>query len=173
MHLTIKQATTADAQLLTDLGARCFIEAYSDVKSMKDLMDYIPTAFVTADIKASIKNEEVIFLIAYADDETVGYVKLRWDRSHPNLNPNEKNMELERIYVLRNYWKHKIGAALMLEAIQLSKNKTYNYLWLGVWQQNKRAIDFYLKMGFEIFGTKKFFVGTEENDDYVMRLKLT
>ena len=83
-------------------------------------------------------------------------------------------MELERIYVLRNFWKHKIGAALMMETIQLSKNKNKNfdYVWLGVWQQNNRAIDFYLKMGFEIFGTKKFYVGEEENDDYVMRLKL-
>lgn len=173
MNTTIKQATIEDAQLLTDLGARCFLEAYSDVKAEKDLMGYIPTAFIKTDIESSIKNNDVIFLIAYIDDDAVGYVKLRWERSHPNLNPKEKNIELERIYVLRNFWKHKIGAALMLEAIQLSKNKNYDYLWLGVWQQNNRAIDFYLKMNFEIFGTKKFFVGTEENDDYVMRLKLT
>ncbi|MEO8149350.1 MAG: GNAT family N-acetyltransferase, partial [Bacteroidia bacterium] len=172
MPLTIKQATAADSQLLTDLGSRSFLEAYSDVKAGKDLMDYIPTAFVKSEIEATISNNKVIFLLAYFDDEAVGYVKLRWDRSHPNLNTNEKNMELERIYVLRNFWKHKMGAALMMEAIQLSKNKNFDYLWLGVWQQNNRAIDFYLKMGFEIFGTKKFYVGEEENDDYVMRLKL-
>lgn len=172
MPLTISQATIENAQLLTDLGARCFLEAYRDVKLEKDLLDYIPTAFVKTEIEDSIKNNTVIFLIAYADEEAVGYVKLRWDRSHPNLNTDEKNMELERIYVLRNFWKHKIGAALMLEAIEISKSKNFDYIWLGVWQQNNRAIDFYLKMNFEIFGTKKFFVGEEENDDFVMRLKL-
>lgn len=172
MNIIIHQATKTDAQLLTDLGAQSFLEAYSDVKSAKDLNDYIKTAFVKSEIESSIKNNEVIFLIAYNNDAAIGYLKLRWDRNHPNLNAAEKNMELERIYVLRNFWKHKIGAALMTKAIEISKSKNYDYLWLGVWQQNKRAIDFYLKMGFEIFGTKKFYVGEEENDDYVMRLKL-
>ena len=66
-------------------------------------------------------------------------------------------MELERIYVLRNFWKHKIGAALMMETIQLSKNKNKNfdYVWLGVWQQNNRAIDFLFKNGFRNFRNKK------------------
>jgi len=172
MNIIIRQATVTDAQLLTDLGARSFLEAYNDVKAAKDLNDYITTAFVKNEIESSIKNNQTIFLIAYCDDEAVGYVKLRWDRTHPNLSNNEMNVELERIYVLRNYWKHKIGAALMTEAIQFSKTKSYDYLWLGVWQKNNRAIDFYLKMSFEIFGTKKFYVGEEENDDYVMRLKL-
>lgn len=172
MNLIIKSACADDSQLLTDLGSRTFLEAYSDVKAEKDLNDYIITAFVKDEIVASIKNKEAIFFIAYVDDEAVGYVKLRWDRTHPNLSSDDRNMELERIYVLRNFWKHKIGAALMAEAIQVSKKNNYDYLWLGVWQKNNRAIEFYLKMGFEIFGTKKFFVGTEENDDYVMRLKL-
>jgi ribosomal protein S18 acetylase RimI-like enzyme len=172
MNTIIKQATTTEAQLLTDLGARAFLEAYSDVKAAKDLNDYIKTAFIKEQIEASIKNNEATFLIAYIDEEAVGYVKLRWDRSHPNLNLENKNMELERIYVLRDYWRHKIGAALMLHAIEIAKSKNFNYLWLGVWQQNNRAIDFYLKMGFEIFGTKKFYVGEEENDDFVLRIKL-
>lgn len=172
MNTTIKQAITTEAQLLTDLGARAFLEAYSDVKAAKDLNDYIKTAFVKEQIEASLKNSEAIFLIAYIADEAVGYVKLRWDRSHPNLSVEEKNMELERIYVLRDYWKNKVGAAMMLQAIEIAKNENYDYLWLGVWQQNNRAIDFYLKMGFEIFGTKKFYVGEEENDDFVLRIKL-
>lgn len=70
-----------------------FLEAYSDVKAAKDLNDYIKTAFVKEQIEASIKNSEAIFLIAYIADEAVGYVKLRWDRSHPNLSIEEKNME--------------------------------------------------------------------------------
>lgn len=172
MITTIKQATTTEAQLLTDLGARAFLEAYSDVKAAKDLNDYIKTAFIKEQIEASIKNNEAVFLIAYIDDIAVGYVKLRWDRSHPNLSLQDKNMELERIYVLRDYWKNKVGAALMLQAIEIAKKGNYHYLWLGVWQQNNRAIDFYLKMGFEIFGTKKFYVGEEENDDFVLRIKL-
>ena len=172
MSTTIKTATTADAQLLTDLGARTFLEAYSDVKTAKDLNDHVKTAFIKEDIEAAINNNKAIFLIAFADEKAIGYVKLRWDRSHANLSAKEQNMELERIYVSRDYWRHKTGEAMMLEAFQITKSSNYHYLWLGVWQKNNRAIDFYLKMGFEIFGTKKFFVGTEENDDFVLRIKL-
>lgn len=171
MNLTIRKAIFNDSQLLTDLGAQTFYEAYSDVKFDHDLKEYIPKAFIKDEIESSLKKDEVIYLIANYDKDAVGYVKLRQDRSHPDLAAG-KNLELERIYVLRQFWRHKIGAALMDEVIKIAKHDQYRCIWLGVWQENKRAIDFYKKLGFDIFGVKKFFIGSEENDDYVMQLKL-
>lgn len=168
----IKPATLNDAALLSRIGAQTFTEAYSDVKDATDIAAYIKQAFVAEAIRKSIEKEEARYFIAFVDTQAVGYTKLRTDRTHENLTTNSHAIELERIYVCKDFWKKHVGAALMQHALQYSKQHHFEVLWLGVWQQNKRAIAFYFKMGFEIFGTKKFYVGTEENDDYVMKYNL-
>ena len=60
----------------------------------------------------------------------------------------------------------------MLDSLRIAKKEGNDYLWLGVWQENQRAIKFYKDFGFEIIGVKQFIIGNEVNDDYVMGLKL-
>ncbi|MBL7926773.1 MAG: GNAT family N-acetyltransferase [Bacteroidia bacterium] len=168
----IKEAAANDANLLCQLGAQTFEQAYGDVKDANDISAYIIQAFIATDIAHTISGKQATYFIAYFNNEAIGYTKLRTDRLHENLNPAQANLELERIYVCKEFWKQQVGAALMQHAIMFGKQNNFDVLWLGVWQQNHRAIAFYKKMGFEIIGTKKFYVGTEENDDYVMQVKL-
>jgi len=42
-------------------------------------------------------------------------------------------------------------------------------LWLGVNIDNARAIRFYRKYGFEIFGSKLFQLGKALDEDYLMK----
>jgi diamine N-acetyltransferase len=65
-------------------------------------------------------------------------------------------MELEKIYVLPQYWDKKAGAELMKKAIEVTKLNGFKYLYLGVWQENKRALTFYNKFGFVSFNTRTF-----------------
>ena len=44
------------------------------------------------------------------------------------------------------------------------------YIWLGVWQENPKAIQFYTKNGFEVFDQHVFKLGDEEQTDFLMRL---
>lgn len=171
MKVEIKKATIKDAEILANLGAVTFYEAYNDVKLDVHLKDYIAQAFVKDEIALSISSGLAVYIIAFDAERPVGYAKLRWDRTHPML-PEGNHMEIERIYVCRKFWRHKIGSGLLDEIIKTAVRENYNFIWLGVWQENKRAISFYEKAGFKIFGVKKFFVGSEENDDYVMRLNL-
>lgn len=46
------------------------------------------------------------------------------------------------------------------------------YVWLGVSEKNDKAILFYKKNGFYEFGTHSFFIGEEEQTDFVMRKNL-
>jgi ribosomal protein S18 acetylase RimI-like enzyme len=45
-------------------------------------------------------------------------------------------------------------------------------VWLGVNQQNERAQRFYAKSGFERVGTKRFLVGGQYEDDFVLEQPL-
>ena len=61
--------------------------------------------------------------------------------------------EVVAIYVLSEYYGHKIGYRLMNEAI--SRLGEYNTIFVWVLEQNERAIRFYHRYGFEFDGCKK------------------
>lgn len=61
--------------------------------------------------------------------------------------------EVIAIYVLSEYYDHKIGYRLMNEAF--SRLKEYNTIFVWVLEKNERAICFYHKYGFEFDGCKK------------------
>lgn len=171
--IRIRFANADDAGLLVQIGARYFYDAYQDVKAEHHLNDYISKAFEVNDIRQQLENNSAVYLIASnLNNLPVGYVKLRSDRSHANLT-TLKNLEVERIYVDRNYWRSGIGKDLFKACVEYAMENKYDTLWLGVWQKNERAIQFYQSQGMEIFGTKKFWVGEEENDDFVLKIDLT
>lgn len=56
------------------------------------------------------------------------------------------------------------------KALQIAKHKNTAYIWLGVWEENPRAISFYKKNGFEAFDNHVFILGNEEQTDILMKL---
>jgi len=81
-------------------------------------------------------------------------------------------MEIERIYVLKDFHGKNIGQLLFEKAIELATQKNANYIWLGVWEENPRAINFYKKNGFVEFDKHIFVLGDDEQTDIMMRLEL-
>jgi len=57
-------------------------------------------------------------------------------------------------------------------AIKIAKQKNAEYVWLGVWEENYRALKFYKKNGFVEFDKHIFKLGNEEQTDIMMKLKL-
>ena len=45
-------------------------------------------------------------------------------------------------------------------------------LWLGVWEFNYRAVDFYKQWGFALCGSHPFLLGDDLQTDILMELKL-
>ncbi len=58
------------------------------------------------------------------------------------------------------------------KAIQIAMNTDVEYVWLGVWEENPRAISFYKKNGFIEFDRHIFRLGNDEQTDLMMRLEL-
>jgi ribosomal protein S18 acetylase RimI-like enzyme len=65
-----------------------------------------------------------------------------------------------------------IGKALLEQAIDYARQKNADYIWLGVWEKNERAIHFYQKHGFVEFGKHIFKLGLDEQQDLMMKLAL-
>jgi ribosomal protein S18 acetylase RimI-like enzyme len=78
-------------------------------------------------------------------------------------------MEIARIYAMKQMIGKGAGKILMQSSIDIAKEKNKAVIWLGVWEKNQRAIDFYTKWGFEKFDETDFLLGSDVQRDWLMR----
>jgi ribosomal protein S18 acetylase RimI-like enzyme len=53
--------------------------------------------------------------------------------------------------------------------LAIARKKNVNYVWLGVWELNQKAISFYTKNGFVAFSAHSFWLGDDEQTDIMMK----
>ena len=112
------------------------------------------------------------FWVAYErSGQPVGYEKLREGPS-PACIRGASSVEIERIYVAEPAIGTGLGAALMRTALAWAERGEFDAVWLGVWERNERAIEFYARWGFEIVGDHTFQLGDDEQTDLIMERAL-
>lgn len=169
--ISVRAAKPEDVELLCTLGRRAFYEAFGEYNDPEDMQAYLDLSFNKEFIQSQLEDKDVIFYIATYQGDAVGYSKLKKNSVPPEL-IDQRCIQLERIYALHAYIGKKVGQALMEKCLKAARNEDYEWLWLGVWQQNERAINFYHKWKFKTIGVKKFKIGNQITDDYVMALSL-
>ncbi|MDZ4822861.1 MAG: GNAT family N-acetyltransferase [Flavobacteriales bacterium] len=171
VSIHIRTATRNDAALLCDLGRITFIEAYAAQNSKDDMALYLTENFTAEKISDEFNEENGVCFIAEVNGESCGYAKLRCKESLAELH-SSKHIELARIYVLEKFQQQKIGKRLLEKCIEQSHALGYEILWLGVWKKNEKAIEFYARNGFTIFGEHVFQFGNDPQVDWMMKYNL-
>ncbi|MEL6916096.1 MAG: GNAT family N-acetyltransferase [Bacteroidota bacterium] len=156
---------------LVQISRRTFIDAFEKDNNPDDFSSYVKQAFTKDKIGADLDNANVTFYFVYADDRLAGYFKLNENDSQTEIKKKE-TIELERIYVLKEFQGKKLGTAMLQEAKRIGLKRGKTFLWLGVWEENVGAIRFYQKHGFKKFGTHPYYVGKDKQTDWLMRLDL-
>jgi ribosomal protein S18 acetylase RimI-like enzyme len=110
-------------------------------------------------------------LLAYAENQIAGYVKLR-DARVPLALKNNKALEIARIYSMNHLIGKGVGSALMKASLSMATRLEKDVVWLGVWEKNIRAIDFYKRWGFEKFDETDFLLGNDLQKDWLMKKHL-
>lgn len=82
-------------------------------------------------------------------------------------------VEIERIYVLKEFRGKNVGQLMYKKALQIAKVLKASCLWLGVWENNTGAIQFYQKNGFTEFDKHIFILGNDEQVDIMMKKDLS
>lgn len=82
------------------------------------------------------------------------------------------SLEVERIYIRPAFKRRGLGKYLIDKAIEIARAQGKQLIWLGVWEHNVNAIAFYEKMGFVRTGAHSFFMGEDEQTDFIMTKKL-
>lgn len=169
--LIIREAKLSDAKILVRLGAQTFFEANSLESMRKDVEKYISDTFGKKKIGKELLDKNLIFLIANLDGKDIGYAKMGTDRRIDKLK-DRKAIELKRLYVLKDFIGRKVGKGLMEYCLEYAKTNKFEVIWTQVWNKNSRAIEFYRKWGFELFGKGIFVIGESRQMDILMKKEL-
>jgi diamine N-acetyltransferase len=170
-NIHIRQVPLNDIDQLQEIGKRTFAETFSSDNSHENMHAYLENGFSTEKLKAELTDENAAFYFAELNEQVVGYLKVNFGHSQTELK-DENALEIERIYVLKDFHGKKVGQLLYDKAIEISKQKKVDYVWLGVWEKNPRAIRFYQKNGFAEFDKHIFKLGDDEQTDIMMKLKM-
>ena len=169
--IIIRKATIFDLETIQEISKQTFIETLSDVNTPENMDNYIQKNFNKEQVASEINNRDSAFYLAILDNETVGYVKLNFGKAQTEMY-SEQALEIHRIYVLKAFHGKKIGQLLLDEALKIAQQAKAEYLWLGVWEENHRALQFYTKNGFVEFGKHIFTLGNDIQTDLLMKLQM-
>lgn len=169
--ITISKVELADLSQLQSISMQTFTEAFADKNTEENMRKYLNESFSMDQLRNELKNKNSEFYFATIDNRVIGYLKINFGNAQTELK-DQQAIEIERIYVLKDHYGKNIGQTLFNAALQRARQINSNYLWLGVWEENPRAINFYRKNGFVEFDKHTFKLGDEEQKDVMMKLNL-
>ena len=170
-NITVQKISISDLPALQKIGRQTFYETFAASNTEENITKYLEEGFSEDKLTTELEDQNAEFYFATLDNEVIGYLKLNFGASQTELK-DDKALEIERIYVLQEKKRKKVGQILYNKAIEVAKDKKSDYVWLGVWEENPRAISFYKKNGFEEFDKHIFKLGNDEQTDIMMKLKL-
>jgi ribosomal protein S18 acetylase RimI-like enzyme len=167
----IRKVNNGDINQLQKIGRQTFFETFSDGNTGGNMRKYLEHGFSIEKLTFEFNSHDSQFYFAELNNNVIGYLKLNFGSSQTELNDN-KALEIERIYVLKEFHGKKVGHLLYEKAIQIAMLANAEYVWLGVWEENLRAISFYKKNGFIEFDKHIFKLGDDEQTDLMMKLEI-
>ena len=169
--MEITKINTKDVIALQYISHKTFTETFAVHNTVENMKQYLDQYFTVDNLTVEIENPNSQFYFAKQDNRVMGYLKLNFAPAQTELQDGS-SFEIERIYVLKENHGKGVGIELLNFAIEIAKQNKAAYIWLGVWENNHRAIRFYKKNGFTTFDKHQFVLGSEEQTDLMMRLEI-
>jgi ribosomal protein S18 acetylase RimI-like enzyme len=166
--LQIKRATINNAELIADISRETFVDTFAQYNTQANMDKFLSGSFSKKTLIAEVSETDNTFFLAYENDHPAGYVFLK-ENTFETI-PKEHAIEISRLYVRTDFIGKGVGKALMQASISHAFTENKTFIWLGVWEHNPRAIQFYTSFGFEKIAEQNFILGNDVQKDWVMRL---
>lgn len=166
-NLQITKCTLADLEPLIAISRETFWDTFSPYSSQADMDRFLDQAYAPEKLGKELQNPESSFYFLKSDDEIFGYLKLNINRAQSE-DLAENALEVERIYIRSKHLRHGYGQKLLQFAEKEAIRQAKQAIWLGVWEHNERAKAFYKKNGFKKVGAHDFYVGSDQQHDWLL-----
>jgi diamine N-acetyltransferase len=167
-NIRFRTCEITDLDTLRTIAYRTYDDAFRHMNTSSNVDAYLESAFTRAKLEEEMRNPLSAFFFPYSDGVLAGYMKINEGAAQSDL-ADPAALEIERIYVLRDFQGLGLGRAMVEKALEIARKKEKKFLWLGVWEKNENAIAFYKRMGFRKAGTHPFTMGTDRQTDWIMR----
>jgi diamine N-acetyltransferase len=168
---SIVRAGEKDAALVSGIAKTTFLESHGNCAEPGDVNNYVAEKYNAHIIEQELSDPKNVYHIIYQDKTPAGYSKIIFDHPYTN-SPVKRIAKMERLYLLQAFHDLKLGFELFQFNSALAKSNDQTGIWLYVWKENARAVDFYLKAGFQIMGSYDFKISeTHSNPNHQMLLR--
>lgn len=174
-HITIRAAGRADAPALADLAAETFPLACPPHTTAASIAAFIAEHFTVARFEEYLADASRRLLVEEDAGDAgrfVGYSMLiggePGDLDAAAAVTRRPVVELSKFYTRAVAHGTGVAAPLMAATLEAAEATGVASVWLGVNEENARAIRFYEKHGFAKVGRKHFTVGGRVEDDWVL-----
>ena len=164
---TARRAEAADAVRLAALAERTFRAAFGSFNTRENMDAHCASAYGEIIQASEIADPKIETFVCDDSGELVGYAQLRWGIA-PSCVLASRPAEIRRIYVDQQCQGKGIAQALMSQMIAAAMRGNADRVWLGVWENNPRAMAFYRKLGFDKVGHHTFRLGDDSQHDWIL-----
>jgi ribosomal protein S18 acetylase RimI-like enzyme len=170
-NISLEKISVSDVEWLQEISKQTFIETFAAVNTVSNMLQYLNGALSIQTLSDEMMKKDSEFYFAKIEDKIVGYLKLNFGDSQTE-SIDENGMEIERIYVLKAFHRQGIGQYMFDKAVDMARQKQLKFLWLGVWEENHKALNFYKKNGLVEFDKHNFILGNDVQTDVLMKMWL-
>jgi ribosomal protein S18 acetylase RimI-like enzyme len=149
--MKIRELEHNDIPALADLAAKTFTETFGHSFTAEELEAQLKETRSEECFRSAIDTDTI--LLALKDERLAGYVQLSDVKVNvQGATPGPNDQAINAIYIHSDFQGQGIGKSLMDTAFEHPRFKKAENIFIDVWDENKRAVQFYLKYGFEIVG---------------------
>lgn len=190
--IKIKKCTLAQLDELQKICCQTFSETFASSNSQSDMEKFLNSAYSKEKLREELLNPESQTFLAFENEpetqtaplktpvddkiktkseKVLGFLKINFGNAQTEQKC-ENSLEIQRIYVLKTAKGRGIGSSFMSLAQEIALEKNLSCIWLGVWEHNEKAKEFYAKKGFYKFGEHIFTLGSDQQIDFLMKKEL-
>jgi len=158
----IKEAKLEDCQNLVALSIQVWLHTYALDGIRQAISAYVMSTFTESYYRDLLGNPDVRVLNYWHGENLVGFVVVNLTS---RFGGDQSSYEVDTLYVQEHFQGQGIGRSLLKEIARLFGQA----FWLSTWVNNRRAIDFYLHLGFSDVGSTHFELEDEQHENRVLR----
>jgi ribosomal protein S18 acetylase RimI-like enzyme len=165
---TIRRATKDDANTLSEIGRRSFVEAFGHLYGAEDLAAFLQESHAPEHYARYLEDDAYALWLLVDGGGTIGYALAGPSGlPHPDVTPADG--ELKRLYVLASTQNGGWGSKLFEAALCWLQRDGSRTVWISVWSENLAAQRFYERYGFGNVGEYEFPVGRVRDREFMFR----
>ncbi|WP_125982565.1 GNAT family N-acetyltransferase [Loigolactobacillus iwatensis] len=170
-QVKLRKINLTDIETLQRLSQETFTDTYKAQNTPENLATYLASAYNLPKLKRELATPLAQFYFAYVDQQLAGYLKVN-QGSAQTEDMGATTLEVERIYVRPAFKRHGLGSRFIKQACEVAEQLGKSKIWLGVWEHNLIAQQFYTKLGFVRTSQHTFWLGTDQQTDFIMEKAL-